>query len=162
LVGRAVGLHSRGLDVEIVRFPDGTGISVGNFATLAYSPPDEEIPKMDTELKAAYMLFVSGGLAGNKFAETACQGADADRKELARITSTSLEEIAGIAVEIIRKHRRKFRQLVSLIRKRFTERVWSNRNIQSGRHNLLTQEDLDKLFREYVSDRKGQEDSPTR
>lgn len=67
MVGRAVGLHARGLNVEIVRFPDGTGISVGNFATLAFSPPDEEIPKMDPELKAAYMLFVSGGLAGNNF-----------------------------------------------------------------------------------------------
>lgn len=161
MVGRAVGLHARGLDVEIVRFPDGTGISVGNFATLAYSPPDDEIPKMDPELKAAYILFVSGGLAGNKFAETACQGADADRKELARITSKSLEEIAEIAAQIIQKHRRKFRQLVSLIRKRFAERVWSNRNIQSGRHNLLTQEDIDKLFSEYTSAKREQENPST-
>ncbi|HEY2171179.1 MAG TPA: hypothetical protein VGJ30_16260, partial [Candidatus Angelobacter sp.] len=67
------------------------------------------------------------------------------------MTSKSLEEIAEMAVVRIQKHRRKFRQLVSLIRKRFTEQVWSNRNIQTGRHNLLSQGDLDKLFSEYTS-----------
>jgi hypothetical protein len=163
LVGRAVGLHARGLDVEVVRLPDGAGISVGNFATLSYSPPDEELPKIDPKLKAAYMLLVSGGIAGNKFAglKTACQGADADRKELARLTNKSLEEIAEMAVGIIHKHRRTFRQLVSLIRQRFTERIWSNRNIQTGRHNLVIQEDLDKLFSAYISSGKEQESPHT-
>jgi hypothetical protein len=163
LVGRAVGLHARGLDVEVVRLPNGTGISVGNFATLFYSPPDEEIPKMDPMLKAAYMLYVSGGVAGNKFTglKTACQGADADRKELARLTNKSLEEIAEMAVGIIQKRRRAFRQLVSLIRQRFTERVWNNRTIQTGRLNLLAQEDLDKLFSEYPSAGKEQENPQT-
>jgi hypothetical protein len=152
LVGRVAGLHARGLDVEIVRLPNGSGITVGNFATLSYSPPDEEIPKMDPKLKAAYMLLISGGIAGNKFAglETACRGADADRKELARLTTTSLEEIAEMAMGIIEKHRRAFRQLVSLIRQRFIDRVWTNPGIQSGRLNLLTQEDLDKLFSKYA------------
>jgi hypothetical protein len=163
LVGRAVGLHARGLDVEVVRFPDGTGISVGNFATLSYSPPDEEIPKMDPTLKAAYILFVSGGVAGNKFAglKTACHGADADRKELARLTDKNLEEIAEMAVAIIQKKRRAFRQLVSFIRQRFTDRVWNNRTVQPGRLNLLTQEDLDKLFSEYPSATKKQENPQT-
>ncbi len=152
LISRVVGLPARGLDVEIVRFADSGGISVENFATLSQSPPDEEIPKMDPKLKAAYMLCVSGGVAGNKFAglKTACQGADADRKELARLTNTSLEEIAEMAVQIIHGHRRAFRQLVSLIRKRFVERVWQNRDVQTGRLNLLSQEDLDNLFSEYV------------
>jgi hypothetical protein len=157
LVGRAVGLHARGLDVEVLRLPDGTGIRVGNFATLSYSPPEEEIPKMDPELKAAYVLFVSGGVAGNKFAglEAGCQGADADRKELARLTTKSLEEIAEMAVGIIHKRRRAFRQLVSIIRQRFSERVWNNRNVQTGRHSLLTRDDLDKLFGQYASAPKG-------
>ncbi len=148
LVGRAVGLLARGLDVEVVRFPDGKGISVGNFATLAYSPPDEEIPKMDAKIKAAYMLFVAGGVAGNKFdgLKSQCQGDAADRKELARLTTKSLEEIADMAVGIIHKHRRHFRQLVSLIRQRFIDRIWTNRDIETGRHNLLTQEDLEAIF----------------
>ncbi len=67
LVGRAVGFLARGLEVEVVRFPDGRGITVGNFATLAHSLPDDAIPNMDPKLKASYMLFVAGGVAGNKF-----------------------------------------------------------------------------------------------
>jgi hypothetical protein len=153
LVGRAVGLHARGLDVEIVRLDDGAGIRVGNFATLGYSPPDEEIPKMDMELKAAYMLYLSGGVAGNKLAgfRTACQGAEADRKELSRLTDKSLDEIADMAVGIIQKRRRAFRQLISLIRRRFVERVWNNRAVETGRVSLLTQSDLDDLFGQYAS-----------
>jgi len=148
LVGRSVGFLARGLDVEVERLPDGTGIIVGNFATLAYSPPDEEIPKMDPKLKASYILFVAGGVAGNKFdgLTTPCQGADADRKELARLTDKSLEEIADMAVGIIQKHRRHFRQLVSLIRQRYIDRIGTNRNIQTGRHNLVTQQELENLL----------------
>jgi hypothetical protein len=148
LVGRAVGFLARGLDVEVVRMPEGTGISVGNFATLAFSPPDSEIPKMDPKLKAAYMLFVAGGVAGNKFdgLKARCQGDAADRAELARLTNKSLDEIAEQAVGIIHKHRRNFRQLVSLIRRRFVERIWTNQEVQTGRHNLVTQEDLEAIF----------------
>lgn len=147
LVGWSVGLRARGLDVEIVRLSDDS-VRIGNFATLAYSPPDEVIPQMNQKLRAAYMLFVSGGVAGNKFAglKTACQGADADRKELARLSSTSLEELAGMALEIIKPRGRAFRQLVSIIRQRFTERIWTNPNTQTGRLTLLAQEDLDNLF----------------
>ena len=148
LIGRAVGLHARGLDVEIVRMPDGSGISVGNFATLAYSPPDDEIPKMDPKIKASYMLFVAGGVAGNMFdgLKTKCQGDAADRAELARLTDMSLEDLAEQAMGIIHKRRRHFRQLVSLIRQRFIDRIWNNTNIQTGRHNLVTQQDLDDFF----------------
>jgi len=148
LVGRSVGFLARGLDVEVVRMPEGKGISVGNFATLASSPPDEEIPKMDPELKASYILFIAGGVAGNMFygLKTKCQGDSADRAELARLTNRSLEEIAEQAVGIIQKRRRHFRQLVSLIRQRFVDRIWTNQNIQTGRHNLVTQEDLKAIF----------------
>lgn len=118
---------------------------------------------MDPKLKAAYMLFVSGGVAGNMFADpkTACQGADADRKELARLTSESLEDVAKMAVGIIHKRRRAFRQLVSLICRRFTERVWNNRNVQTGRLSLLSQEDLDKLLGEYPSAEKENDNPAT-
>lgn len=148
LVGRSVGFLARGLDVEVVRLPEEQGITVENFATLAWSPPDEEIPKMDPQLKAAYMLCIAGGIAGNKFAglKTPCMGADADRKELARLTNKTLEEIADMAVTIIHKHRRHFRQLVSLVRLRFAERVWNNRDIHTGRHLLVTQEELQRMF----------------
>jgi len=148
LVGRAVGFLARGLDVEVVRLPDGKGVTVGNFATLAWSPPDEEIPKMASELRAAYLLFVAGGIAGNKFAglKTPCMGADADRKELARLTDRTLEDVADIAVRMIHQHRRHFRQLVSLIRRRFIERLLKNRDIETGRHLLVSQADLQKIF----------------
>jgi hypothetical protein len=148
LVGRAVGFLARGLDVEVARMADGSGISVGNFATLASSPPDDAIPTMDREVKAAYMLFIAGGVAGNKFdgLKTKCQGDAADRAELARLTTISLDELAEQAVVIIHKRRRHFRQIVSLIRLRFLDRIWSNRNIQTGRHNLVSQEDLESIF----------------
>lgn len=81
LVGRVVGLHARGLDVEVVRFYDPDRIGIGNFATLAFEPRDEQIPDMDPELRAAFMLFVGSGVAGTKFCglTTIDSGADADR-----------------------------------------------------------------------------------
>jgi hypothetical protein len=66
------------------------------------------------------------------------------------LTKTSLEEIAEMATGIIQKRRRTFRQLVSLIRQRFTELIWNNRDVQFGRVNLLTEEDLVNLFREHT------------
>src|SRR5271165_951777 len=150
LVGRVVGLHARGLDVEVERCnPDA--IRIGNFATLAFEPPDEEIPGMAPDLRAAFILFVGGGAAGSKFCglTTIDSGADADRKSLARVTKMSLEEASDKALEIIKSHKRPFRQLVSLIRQRYRGLV-QNRNIQTGRHTLVTKEDLDKLFSEYA------------
>src|SRR5437899_11090979 len=63
IVGKAVGLPARGLDFNVTRLPDGR-IAIGDFATLVYSPPDEEIPKMEEKLKAALMLLVAGGVVG--------------------------------------------------------------------------------------------------
>src|SRR5579862_2507508 len=148
LVGRAVGFLARGLDVQVERFAENKGIMVGNFATLAYSPPDEAIPNMDSELKAAYILFIAGGVAGNKFDNPsgACHGADADRAELARLTNQSLEEVAELALGIIHNRRRRFRQLVSLIRLRYIERIQKNSNIQTGRHILLGQQDIENIL----------------
>lgn len=152
LVGRVVGLHARGLDVEVVRFHNPEGISIGNFATLGFEPPDEDIPGMEPKVKAAFMLFIAGGVAGNKFSGLSAigDGADSDRKSLARVTAMTLEEVSDQAVEIIRSHRRAFRQLVSLIRQRYMD-LMKNRSIETGRYKLVTQEDLDDLFGEYDS-----------
>ena len=73
VVGYCVGLRARGIDVYIERMPEGKGIIVGNFATLSYSPSDDQIVTMDATTKASYMLFVAGGLAGNLFNETSVQ-----------------------------------------------------------------------------------------
>lgn len=152
LVGRVVGLHARGLDVEVVRYYNPDRVRIGDFATLAFEPPDEEIPGMEPGLRAAFILFAGGGVAGNKFCglTTIDSGADADRKSLARVTDMSLEEVSDQALEIIKSHARPFRQLASLIRQRYRELI-QNRNIQTGRYTLVTKEDLDKLFSEYAS-----------
>jgi ATP-dependent protease HslVU (ClpYQ) ATPase subunit len=103
---------------------------------------------MDPKLKASYILFIAGGVAGNKFAGLATdyQGAGPDREELARLTDESLEKVAEMAVAIIHKHRRHFRQLVSLIRLRYTERILKNRDVQTGRVSLLSQEDIQGIL----------------
>ncbi len=62
----------------------------------------------------------------------------------------SLEELSDQAAQIIKSHRRPFRQLVSLIRQRYMDLV-KNRNIQTCRYTLVTKEDLDRLFSEYSS-----------
>jgi hypothetical protein len=52
--------------------------SVSGISLLwGYAPPDEEIHGMDPKIKAAFMLFVAGGVAGNKFSgiETIGSGA---------------------------------------------------------------------------------------
>lgn len=153
LVGRAVGIPTRGLDVEVVRFHDPEGISVGNFATLGYAPRDGDLPTLDVKTRAAYMLYIAGGVAGNKFCcvTTIDSGAEADRKALARVSEGTLEEVSDMAVTIINKHRRAFRQLMSLIRQRYVDRISKNRNIDTGRHKLVTQKDLDTLFSQYIS-----------
>ena len=139
--------------MEVVRFHDPEGISVGNFATLGYAPHDEDLPKLDAKTRAAYMLYIAGGVAGNKFCgvTTIDSGADADRKALARVSEGSLEEVSDMAVRIINTHRRAFRQLMSLVRQRYVDGIARNRNIETGRHKLVTQKDLDKLFGEYIS-----------
>ena len=158
VVGRAVGLHATGVEVEVERFFNPDGISIGNFATLAYEPTDEAIPGMDPELRAAYVLFIAGGVAGARFSgiTTIDSGADPDRKELARLTTKSLEEVSDLAIGIIKPRRRAFRQLVSLMRQRYMDLV-KNRDIQTGHYTLLTEDDLDKLFSQYASVQTEQE-----
>jgi hypothetical protein len=145
LVGKVVGFPPEGLDIEVVRDPKG--LSIGNLATLGIEPTDEAIPKMSPEARAAFMLFVAGGVAGNRFCGLSIvgEGADSDRRTLARITDKPLEEIAILAVAIIETRKRLFRRLVSVIRERLAA-LMKNSNLQTGRHTLLTEEDLDDIF----------------
>src|SRR5260370_1852075 len=100
LVGRAVGIPARGVDVGVVRFHDPEGIRVEDFATLGYVPLEKDVPTLDAEARAAFMLCIAGGVAGNRFAgvTTIESGADADRNALARLTNQTLEEISEMAV----------------------------------------------------------------
>ena len=124
---------------------------MGNFATLSVEPPDEAIPKMPSDARSMYMLFVAGGVAGQKFVgrEGTGEGANADRRELARINpQQTIEELAAMAVPLIHKRRRVFRRLMSVPRERYVTRIQKNRDIQTGRHNLLNEQDLDAIFAE--------------
>lgn len=145
LVGKTVGLPAGGLDFHVIRHPDG-GIIVGDFATRGFSPPDDQIPGMDAKLKASYMLCVAGGVAGNIYVgQKVGEGADSDRKELARLTNKPLEELAEMALPLIHKRSEVFNLLVSRIREAFLEKM-KDRNIQTGRHTLLTEQDLETIY----------------
>lgn len=145
LVGKAVGLPARGLDFNVTRLTDG-GIAIGDFATLVYSPRDEEIPGMDKKLKPSLMLLVAGGVAGNIYVgQKVGQGVDADRKELARLTPRPLEELAEMAQPIIDKRRDVFQRLMSRIRQAFLETM-KDPTLQTGRHKLLTEQDLESIY----------------
>jgi hypothetical protein len=54
--------------------------------------------------------------------------------------------VAELALGIIHKHKRHFRQLVSLIRLRYIERIQKNRYIQTGRHLLVSQQDIENIL----------------
>jgi hypothetical protein len=147
LIGKALGLPPRGLDVSVVILPNNQGIEIGDFATLVWEVPDEEIPKLDPELKGSLELLISGGVAGQMFARIPFtgQGADDDRRQLARLTKTPIEHLAKIAQPMFNKRRRIFWQLVALIRQRYIE-LTSIRDIQAGRHSLLSAEDIHRIF----------------
>jgi uncharacterized membrane protein len=104
---------------------------------------------MPSDIRARYMLFVAGGVAGQKFVgrEGTGEGANADRKELARINpQQTIEQLAEMALPLIHKRRRVFRRLMSALRERYVTRVAENREIRTGRHILLDQQDLDTIF----------------
>lgn len=145
LIGKAVGLPAKGVDVEVTRHL--RGITVSDFAAIACDVPDDQIAEMDLELKSAFILLIAGGVAGNRYLgkTTTGQEADSDRKALSRFTNQSLEAVAEMAVELIHTRRRAFRRLISVIRKRF-EILIHDRNLQTGRHLLLTEQELDAVI----------------
>jgi hypothetical protein len=68
LVGKAVGFPARGLDINIGQDPLTKQLTVGDFATVSVDPPDGDLPKIDPETRAALLLSLAGGLAGQMFA----------------------------------------------------------------------------------------------
>lgn len=152
LVSKAVGIPARGLDIEVVRLPNDQGMQVGNFATLTYDPPDDALPTLDPKARASLLLILAGGIAGQMFAriKISGDGAGDDRRRFERIKSANstltLESAAKQCQPMLFRHRRNFWQIVALIRARYVERITSNRAIQSGRHNLATEEDFDAIF----------------
>jgi len=152
LVSRAVGVPARGLDIEVVRLPNNQGIQVGNFATLSYDPPDEELPTLQPKVRAALLLIIAGGIAGQMFAriQVSGDGANDDRRRFDRLKSPNstetLESVAKQAQPIFHRDRLHFWQVVALLRARYVERITSNRDIQTGRHNLVTEQDLEAIF----------------
>jgi hypothetical protein len=147
LIGKAVGLPAQGLDHIIIRTPEGQKLP-GNFATKCFSPPDDEIPLMDARLRASYMLFVAGGLAGNIFANQPAtkHGIEVDRKDLARVTKMSLEDVASQAQGILEKHKEVFERLTSAIRQRYLDLI-KDPDLKAGRYHLLSFEELEQLLK---------------
>ena len=62
VVGVALGLPTRGLEVEVYR--DGGELRVGDFATLSKEPIDGAIAMMPPWMLKTYKLTIAGGLAG--------------------------------------------------------------------------------------------------
>jgi hypothetical protein len=152
LISRAVGVPARGLDIEVVRLPNNQGLQVGNFATLSYDPPDEELPTLQPKIRAALLLIISGGIAGQMFAriKIAGDGANDDRRRFDRLKSPksteTIESAAKQSQRIFFRHKLHFWQIVALLRNRYAERIINNREIQTGRHNLATEQNFDATF----------------
>ncbi len=102
---------------------------------------------MNEALKAGFALFVAGGVAGNKFdgLNEITEGAASDREELQRFTDRSLEEVSEDALLILTEQRRRFRRIKSVARQRFQDLV-KDSSLQTGRHTLLNEADLQGIF----------------
>lgn len=123
------------------------GHEVGDFATEAEDPSNEQIAEMDEVLKTGFALFIAGGVAGNKFEglDEITPGAESDREELQRFTDKSLEEMSEDALLIVKEQRRVFRRINSVARQRFQD-LMKNADLPTGRHMLLNQADLQSFF----------------
>jgi len=148
--GHIVVAHEFGIKIDelhVMLSRTDEGLNVGDFATLAEDPPEEEIPQMSEELKTAFELFIAGGVAGNKFdgLEEITLGAESDREELKRFTDQSLEETSETALLIVKKQRRIFRRIVSVASQRFRD-LTKNPHLPTGRYTLLNEGDLEAIF----------------
>jgi hypothetical protein len=123
------------------------GYEIGDFATKSEDPSEEDIKEMPEEIKKDFALFISGGVAGNKFGglEEITPGAATDREELKRFTDRSLEDVSAQAMEIVQKERRMFRRIRSLAHQKLSE-LLKNPNLQTGRHIILNEQDLQGAF----------------
>jgi hypothetical protein len=147
LIAKIVGMPVYGLDHIIIQSPDGR-LLPGNFATVGVSPSDEQIYSMDAKLKASYMLYVAGGLAGNIFAGRSADdhGLEKDRADLARVTELTLENVAEKAQSILEKHREFFGRLTSAIKQKYLKLV-NDPNVKAGRNSLLSSQELEELLK---------------
>jgi hypothetical protein len=136
-----------GLDHIIIRTPDGVLVP-GNFVTRGVSPPDDQIQGMDAKLKASYMLYVAGGLAGNIFGGQPVDehGIEVDRRDLARVTTLTLEEVAKDALQILEKRKDTFDRLTAAIRQSYMNLI-RDPNIKAGRYPLLSSDDLERILK---------------
>jgi hypothetical protein len=144
LIGIAFELPIQGMSVEIAI--EGNRIRLGNFITESKEPPDEQIPKLPASLLEHYKLFVGGGLAGNKFAsqEALDESLQADRRQLKRVGTESLEDVAEKSLAILKDNPVIFKRLIDAIEKRF---LWlmNDPYKKSGRYRLLTEKELKEL-----------------
>jgi hypothetical protein len=124
------------------------GYEIGDFATESEYPSDAEITEMQEEIKKGFELFISGGVAGNKFEglQEITPGAATDREELKKFTDESLEDMSEEALEIVQKERRMFRRIRSRAQQKFLD-LMKNPNLQTGRHILLNEQDLQEAFK---------------
>jgi hypothetical protein len=152
LVGKAVGFPARGLDINIGQDPTTGQLTIGDFATITVDPPDEDLPKIDQETRAALLLSIAGGLAGQIFAKVPVKVGriDDDRRRFDRIKSPgstlTLESAAKEAQSIFLRRRQKFWKLVALIRTRYIELRSNSANMKPGRYQLASFEDLEAIL----------------
>ena len=121
----------------------------GNFATVGVSPSDQQISSMDAKMRASYMLYVAGGLAGNIFAKRNADdyGLEKDRADLARLTTDqTLEKIAEQSQTLLVKHKESFDKLTAAIKQKYLKLV-NDPNVKAGRHQLLSTEELEELLK---------------
>jgi hypothetical protein len=123
------------------------GYEIGDFATESEDPSEADIKEMPEEVKRDFALFVSGGVAGNKFGGLVeiTPGAATDREELKRFTNRSLEDMSEEALEIVKNERRRFRRVRSLAHQKFSD-LMNNPNLKTGRHALLNEQELQEVF----------------
>lgn len=147
LVAKVVGMPVFGLDHIVIRTPDGKMLP-GDFATRTLSPPDDQIPGMDAKLKGRYMLMVAGGLAGNIFANQPADehGIQVDRKNLARVTNLTLEQVAKDAQGTLERHKEVFERLTAAIRQSYMNLI-KDATVKAGRYPLLSSNEIEELVK---------------
>jgi hypothetical protein len=146
LVGRHVGLKISGLDHIVIRGPNNE-ILPGNFATVAATPRDKAaVLATPRPVLEAYAIFVAGGLAGNLIAEIPPDdyGLHKDRADLALVSTTPLEDVAKLAIPMIKKNMGMFLKLREAIQSSY-DKLTKDQNIAQGRYSLLTNDHLEAM-----------------
>jgi hypothetical protein len=146
VIAKAFGLPVHGVEITLVRNPAGVGVVIERLTTASYKPPDKDIPRLKPDLKDGLTRFIAGGLAGQMFIGWTAtgEGANADRKELARYSiEATLEQLAELNVPEIKKRKRSVCRLAFLIRRRYIELMKKNPKPKS--YVLLTKQDVDAI-----------------